>query len=187
VSLFWLAYRRREKSRLAGVVLIDSSDLLHARLHADMAGLGVGCVFAEGHALDEAWRRYVPAEIIGRMLTPEEARQLLERIERADPTPKRPAAPSVRRPCREGQPPGRLMPRDGSITPADLVGKLAVLRVECTRCERRGQYRGVDGDRADRRGRSRNSFADSPIASAGSNGSARPRQRAVGGMNCATP
>jgi hypothetical protein len=33
------------------------------------------------------------------------------------------------------------MPRDGSITPADLVGKLDILRVECTRCERRGQYR----------------------------------------------
>jgi hypothetical protein len=33
------------------------------------------------------------------------------------------------------------MPRDGSITPRDLIGKLDVLRVECTKCDRRGQYR----------------------------------------------
>jgi hypothetical protein len=33
------------------------------------------------------------------------------------------------------------MPRDGSLTPADLIGKLDVLRVECAKCPRRGQYR----------------------------------------------
>ena len=33
------------------------------------------------------------------------------------------------------------MPRDGSLTPADLIGKLDVLRVECSKCDRRGQYR----------------------------------------------
>ena len=33
------------------------------------------------------------------------------------------------------------MPRDGSITPRDLVdGKLWVLRVECDKCGRRGRY-----------------------------------------------
>jgi hypothetical protein len=32
------------------------------------------------------------------------------------------------------------MPRDGSLTPADLVGKLGVLRVECTKCDRSGRY-----------------------------------------------
>jgi hypothetical protein len=97
LSLFWLAYHRPETSRLAGVVLIDSSDLLHARLYADLAGQGVGCAFAEGHALDEAWRRHVTAGMIGRLLSPDEARGLLERIERADPTPKRPPAPSTGR------------------------------------------------------------------------------------------
>jgi hypothetical protein len=33
------------------------------------------------------------------------------------------------------------MPRDGSLTPADLVGKLDVLRVACSKCDRAGRYR----------------------------------------------
>jgi hypothetical protein len=34
-----------------------------------------------------------------------------------------------------------LMPRDDSLTPRDLVGKLEVLRVECNKCGRSGSYR----------------------------------------------
>jgi hypothetical protein len=33
------------------------------------------------------------------------------------------------------------MSRAGSLTPADLIGKLDVLMVECAKCPRRGQYR----------------------------------------------
>ena len=33
------------------------------------------------------------------------------------------------------------MARDGSLTPADLIGKLDILRVECPKCGRAGQYR----------------------------------------------
>lgn len=33
------------------------------------------------------------------------------------------------------------MPRDGSITPRDLIGKLDVLRVVCDKCGRSGRYR----------------------------------------------
>jgi hypothetical protein len=33
------------------------------------------------------------------------------------------------------------MPRDGAIIFSDLVGKLDVLRVSCTKCERNGSYR----------------------------------------------
>jgi hypothetical protein len=32
------------------------------------------------------------------------------------------------------------MPRDGAIIFRDLVGKLGVLRIECDKCGRRGQY-----------------------------------------------
>jgi hypothetical protein len=32
------------------------------------------------------------------------------------------------------------MVRDGSLTPADLVGKLDTLRVACTKCDRVGRY-----------------------------------------------
>jgi hypothetical protein len=33
------------------------------------------------------------------------------------------------------------MSREGSLTPADLIGKLDVLRVECEKCGRSGRYR----------------------------------------------
>jgi hypothetical protein len=33
------------------------------------------------------------------------------------------------------------MPREGSLTSADLIGKLDVLRVECKKCGRSGRYR----------------------------------------------
>ena len=33
------------------------------------------------------------------------------------------------------------MPRDGSMTPRDLIGKLDVLNVECAKCGRHGRYR----------------------------------------------
>jgi len=33
------------------------------------------------------------------------------------------------------------MPRDGSVTFGDLIGKLDVLRVTCGKCERAGLYR----------------------------------------------
>ena len=33
------------------------------------------------------------------------------------------------------------MPHDGAIIFRDLVGKLGVLRIECDKCGRRGQYR----------------------------------------------
>jgi hypothetical protein len=32
------------------------------------------------------------------------------------------------------------MPRDGSLTPRDLAGKLGALRVECDKCGRTGRY-----------------------------------------------
>jgi hypothetical protein len=33
-----------------------------------------------------------------------------------------------------------LMPRDGSITFSDMVGKLDMLRVTCAKCGRKGRY-----------------------------------------------
>jgi hypothetical protein len=33
------------------------------------------------------------------------------------------------------------MPRDGVITPRDLLGKVDVLAVECSKCGRSGRYR----------------------------------------------
>jgi hypothetical protein len=39
---------------------------------------------------------------------------------------------------------GSAMPRDGAIIFSDLIGKLDVLRIECPKCERAGQYRVAD-------------------------------------------
>jgi hypothetical protein len=36
------------------------------------------------------------------------------------------------------------MPRDGAIIFGDLIGKLDVLRIECAKCGRAGQYRLAD-------------------------------------------
>jgi hypothetical protein len=49
------------------------------------------------------------------------------------------------------------MPRHGSLTPHNLIGKLDVLHVECRKCDRRGRYRvdqlaiafGMDGKLTD--------------------------------------
>jgi hypothetical protein len=34
-----------------------------------------------------------------------------------------------------------MMPRDGAIIFSDLIGKLGVLRIECAKCGRVGQYK----------------------------------------------
>ncbi len=39
------------------------------------------------------------------------------------------------------------MPRDGAIIFGGLIGKLDVLRVECSRCGRSGQYKARRADR----------------------------------------
>lgn len=33
------------------------------------------------------------------------------------------------------------MPRSGAMVLGDIAGKLSMLRVDCTRCDRKGQYR----------------------------------------------
>jgi hypothetical protein len=48
-KLFWLAYRHPEG---AGVVVIESHGLLHARLKASLAGADRAVEFVSGHKLD---------------------------------------------------------------------------------------------------------------------------------------
>jgi hypothetical protein len=51
-TLFWLTYRHPD-GRAAGVVVIESRGLVHARLVASLAGADRGLEFVSGHKLDE--------------------------------------------------------------------------------------------------------------------------------------
>ena len=76
--MWWLTYRRCGKA--SGVVLIEAPSLDHARTQASLVDAHVD--FAEGYELDAALAAVVPVHQVGRMLTIEETRQLLERFRR---------------------------------------------------------------------------------------------------------
>lgn len=74
--MWWLSFRDD------GVVVINASSLTHARLLAARSGLGRASHFVEGHFIDTDRSTAVPSELIGRILSPIEARQLEERLQR---------------------------------------------------------------------------------------------------------
>jgi hypothetical protein len=64
-KLFWLTYRHSDGSA-ARVVVIESRDILHARLKASLAGADRELSFASGHQLDRSVP--IPANMIGKFL-----------------------------------------------------------------------------------------------------------------------
>jgi hypothetical protein len=106
---YWLSYRRRGKP--IGVVVIEAPDPLQARFRAAVEGLDREGDFADSYGLDPETAARIPADMMGRMLTPAEAYKLIRVLERAAPIPKRPPAPSVRR----GK--GRRAPNKRAMTP----------------------------------------------------------------------
>jgi hypothetical protein len=66
VPLFWLTYGHSD-GRAAGVVVVESRGLLHARLMASLAGADRELEFVSGDRLD-AERAPVPPNVIGRLL-----------------------------------------------------------------------------------------------------------------------
>jgi hypothetical protein len=77
--MWWLTYRRSGEA--VGVVVIEAPSLIDARLRAALEAVEAGVDFTEGQELDAARSALVPAEHLERMLSIEEANQLLKRLE----------------------------------------------------------------------------------------------------------
>jgi hypothetical protein len=90
-KLSWLTYRDPD-GRSAGVVVIESGDLLHARLKASLAGADRELEFASGQQLDPLSAEQIPVNMIGRFLDACDLQKLHQMLIK-----KKPPAPSVRR------------------------------------------------------------------------------------------
>jgi hypothetical protein len=108
VSLYWLTYR--SGGHVLGVIILEATDLLHARFRANLEGLDRDADFSEGHELDDERAAAVPKDMIGRMLTPAEAARLIERMERAEPSAK-PRQTRAERTRKPNGPDGPASPR----------------------------------------------------------------------------
>jgi hypothetical protein len=98
VPLQWITYRKGR--RPAGVLIIEAPDLLQGRFRAGVFGLDEEADFAEGYEIDAEREAAVPKNMIGRMLSLDEAYRVIRRLENA--ITKTPPARSVRRGRRKG-------------------------------------------------------------------------------------
>lgn len=76
--MWWLSFAD------GSVVIIAASSLAHARLLAAAKGLGRASHFVEGNPIDTGRVPPIPVEFVGRMLSPVDARQLLEVLNRLE-------------------------------------------------------------------------------------------------------
>lgn len=81
--MWWLIYRRDDA--VIGIAIVEAPSLYHARMRAAVAGLGKAADFSEGKEIDPAHVKRVPPELIGRLLSPEEAAELTNRLAGRDP------------------------------------------------------------------------------------------------------
>jgi hypothetical protein len=78
----WCLYFRHG-GEFVGVAFIEAPSLYHARLRAAIGEIGEVDDYSSGQEVDPERARMVPKDHIGRLLSPEEAANLLDRIERA--------------------------------------------------------------------------------------------------------
>jgi hypothetical protein len=75
VSRFWLTYK--QSGRPLGVLILDSSSLMEARMRATVDRIDRGAAFARGYRIDKEAAVLVPPMAIGHMLDPVEAGELI--------------------------------------------------------------------------------------------------------------
>jgi hypothetical protein len=78
--MWWLYFRH--DSEVVGFALIDAQTLHHARMQAVALGIGRVEDYGGGNEVDPKEATLVPKDCMGRLLSPEEAVGLLDRIER---------------------------------------------------------------------------------------------------------
>jgi hypothetical protein len=81
--MWWLCYR--DEGKLVGVAIIAAPSIYHARMQAAVRGIGKVADYTEGMEVDAEHAALIPQDWIGRLLSPEEAQQLMERIGSALP------------------------------------------------------------------------------------------------------
>lgn len=75
MSRFWLTYK--QSGRPLGVLILDSSSLMEARMRATVDRIDRGAAFARGYRIDKEAAVLVPPTAIGHMLDPVEAGELI--------------------------------------------------------------------------------------------------------------
>jgi hypothetical protein len=83
VVLWWLIYRRDDK--VVGIAIVEAPSLYHARMRAAVAGIGKTADFSEGLEIDAAHVRAIPHELIGKLLSPEQAAEVNGRLSKGGP------------------------------------------------------------------------------------------------------
>jgi len=86
--VWWLIYRRDDK--IVGIAIVEAPSLYHARMRAAVAGIGKAADFSQGLEIDAAHVRAIPQELIGRLLSPEQAAELKERLSNGGPVEESP-------------------------------------------------------------------------------------------------
>ena len=76
--MWWLIYRRDDK--IVGIAIVEAPSLYHARMRAAVAGIGKAADFSEGREIDAAHVGAIPQELIGKLLSPEQAVELKGRL-----------------------------------------------------------------------------------------------------------
>jgi hypothetical protein len=80
MCMWWLTFLG------GGVVIMEAASLAHARLLATMKDLGHPSHFAEGHAISPELAAMIPDDCVGRMLSPDKVRELLDLVRRGTRT-----------------------------------------------------------------------------------------------------